>query len=132
MLQVEDDSNSGQLLIDGQRHDYEQLAAVARQVVSSGVEQTVAVESVGATHLSEIVVRRRTRPNRVSLDEGRVVFALAPEIAHCFLSFLQFPDHVDLPEAPMRYHHHYDAFADDGMFVAPDSLSVVFGLRTDA
>ncbi len=131
MLQVEYDPKSGELLFDGHREDYRCLLDVVRQVVATGAEQIVSIVSSSSSSIAEIVVRRRSRPNRVSIEGGRVVIEIAPEIAESFLSFLQFPDDADLPEPPMRCHHHYDAFADDETYVAADSASVVFALTGD-
>jgi hypothetical protein len=45
------------------------------------------------------------------------------------LSNVEFPADADLPDPPMQYHHHYEAWAGHCTYIAPDSLPVVFGLE---
>jgi len=120
-----------ELLVDGHRKDYEQLRDIVRQALTSRSEVELPVQSTGDTAVSHFVVRSSTPPNRVSYEPGRIVFSVAPSLQEQFLSFLEFPADADLPDTPVRYHHHYDGLADDGTYVAPDSLPVVFGLERD-
>jgi len=48
--------------------------------------------------------------------------AQPPTLQRQFLSFIEFPKDGDLPDSPIRNHHHFGADADDGNYVEPDSL----------
>ena len=122
-------SSQRELLVDGRRQDYDQFAAAVRQALASAGHIPLPVASAGDTQVSRFVVRAGTPPNRVSSEGGDVVFSLAPSLERQFLSFIQFPPDSELPDSPIQYHHHYDAVADDGTHVAPDSLPVVFTLE---
>lgn len=128
MLRAAYHNTQRELLVDGRREDYARLAESTRQVIDSGVEMELAVQSAGTTPISHFVVRPGAPPNRVSVESGRVVFSIAPSLQREFLSFIEFPGEGDLPDTPIQYHHHFDGFADDG-YVAADSLPVVFSLR---
>jgi hypothetical protein len=118
-----------ELLVDGHRDDYEQLRDTVRRALTSRDEVALPVQSTGDTAVSHFVVRSSTPPNRVSYERGRVVFSVAPSLQEQFLPFVEFPADADLPDSPIQYHHHYDGLADNGTYVAPDSLPVVFGLE---
>jgi hypothetical protein len=117
------------LLVDGHRRDYEEFVAAVRQALVSAERVPVSVESTGDTPISRFVVRAGTPPNRVSFEGGDVVFSVAPSLERQFVSFVRFPPDSELPDSPIPYHHHYDGLADDGSFVARDSLPVVFTLK---
>jgi hypothetical protein len=128
MLRAAYHSAQRELLVDGRREDYAHLSETARQAIDSGVEAELPVLNTGPTAISHFVVRRGTPPNRVSVENGRVVFSVAPDMQRQFLSFIEFPADADLPGSPIQYHHHFDGIAGDGS-VAADSLPVVFGLQ---
>ncbi len=115
--------------MEGHREDYELLRDTVRQALTARSEFALPVQSTGDTAVSHFVVRSSTPPNRVSFEQGRVVFSVAPSLQEQFLSFVEFPADADLPDSPVQYHHHYDGLADDGTYVAPDSLPIVFGLE---
>ena len=118
-----------ELLVNGYREDYEQLRDTVRRAVTSHSEIVLPVQSTGETAVSHFVVRSSAPPNRVAYERGRVVFSVAPSLQDQFLSFVDFPADADLPDSSVQYHHHYDGSDDDGIYVAPDSLPVVFGLE---
>ena len=122
-------SSQRELLVDGRRRDYEQFAAAVRQAIGSAGNIPLSVKSTGDTQVSRFIVRSGMPPNRVTYEGSDVVFSIAPSLEKQFLSFIQFPPDSELPGSPVQYHHHYDGVADDGTFVAPDSLPVVFGLE---
>jgi hypothetical protein len=122
-------SSSRELLMNGSRQDYAQLAASVRQALASAAAVSLPILSTGDHRLTSLVVRSGMPPNRVTHEGTDVVFSIAPALEKQFLSFIQFPADSELPDSPVRYHHHYDGIADDGTFVAADSLPVVFGLE---
>jgi hypothetical protein len=126
MLRAAYHSEQRALLVDGRREDYARFSESTRQAIASGIETELPVQSTGPTALSHFVVRRGIPPNRVSVEDRRVVFSIAPDLQRQFLSFIEFP--ADLPDSPIQYHHHFDGIANDG-YVAADSLPVVFGLQ---
>jgi hypothetical protein len=117
------------LLVNGRREDYEQLRDAVRRAMTPRSEVAFPVQSTGDTAVSHFVVRNGAPPNRVTYEQGRIVFSVAPGLQEQFLSFVDFPADADLPDSPLQYHHHYDGLADDGTHVAPDSLPVVFSLE---
>ncbi|HEY4262368.1 MAG TPA: hypothetical protein VGM98_19560 [Schlesneria sp.] len=129
MLQAAYHDAQRELLVDGQREDYEHFRDAVSRSLASGSEVVLPVQSTGNTAVSHIVVRSSTPPNRVSYERGRVVFAISPDLQEQFLSFVTFPADADMPDSPIQYHHHYEGLADDGTYVASDSLPVVFGLE---
>ena len=129
MLRVAYHEAQRELLVTGRREDYQQLCDAVRQALASHAEVALPVHSTGHTTVSHFVVRSSTPPNRVSYERGRVVFSVAQSLQEQFLSFIEFPADADLPDSPIQYHHHYDGLADDGTYVAPDSLPVVFALE---
>lgn len=129
MLQVVYHDTQSELLVDGNREDYEQLRNAVRQVLASHSEIALPVLSTGDSAVSHFVVRSSPPPNRVSYERGRVVFSVASSLQEQFLSFVTFPAEADLPDSPIQCHHHYDGSSDDGTYVAQDSLPVVFGLK---
>lgn len=129
MLRAAYHDAQGELLVDGHREDYEQLRDTVCLALTSRSEVTLPVQNTGDTAISHFVVRSSTPPNRISYERGRVVFSVAPSLQEQFLSFIEFPADTDLPDSPVQYHHHYDGLADGGTYVAPDSLSVIFGLE---
>ena len=118
-----------QLLVDGHREDYEKFRAAVHQALTSRSEITLPVHSTGDTPVSHFVVRVGSSPNRVCYDGGRVIFFVAPSLQQQFLSHIEFPADAELPPSSIRYHHHYDGLGDDGTYIAPDSLPVVFALE---
>ena len=129
MLRVAYYDSQRELLVAGCRDDYEHLCDVVRQSLVSGSELAISVRSTGETLITHLMVRRSTPPNRVSYQRGLIVLEIAPSLQDEFLSFVEFPSDADLPDSPIQYHHHYDGFADDGNYVALDSLPVVFSLE---
>ena len=129
MLRVAYHEAQRELLVNGRREDYEQFRDAVCQALASRSEVPLPVQSTGNTAVSHFVVRSSPPPNRVSYERGRVVFSIAPSLQEQFLSFVTFPADADLSDSPVQYHHHYDGLADDGIYVAPDSLPVVFGLE---
>jgi hypothetical protein len=129
MLQAAYYDAERQLLVDGNREDYERFRDTVCQALTSCAEVALAVQSTGDTAVSHFVVRSGEPPNRVSHERGRVVFSIAPGLQEQFLSFVEFPADADLPDSPIQYHHHYEARADNDRYVAPDSLPVIFGLE---
>jgi hypothetical protein len=127
MLRVAYHDTQQELLVNRSREDYEEFCETVRQVLASSNESAKAVYSIGPIHVNQIVVRSGFPPNRVSYEPGCVVFSIAPSLQAQFLSFIQFPS--DLPQSPIPYHHHFDGVADNGTYVASDSLPVVFGLQ---
>jgi hypothetical protein len=128
MLRAAYHSAQRELLVDGRREDYARLSESTRQAIDSGVETELPVQSTGTTPISHFVVRPGAPPNRVSVENGRVAFSIAPSLQLQFLSFIEFPGDGDLPDTAIQYHHHFDGLADDG-YVAADSLPVVFSLQ---
>jgi hypothetical protein len=129
MLRVSYYGKQKELLVDGHRDDYEEFRDAVRRALISRSEITLPFQSTGDTSVSQFVVRSGMPPNRVSYEEGRIIFSVAPSLQVQFLSFIEFPADADLPNSPIQYHHHYDGLADDGTYVAPDSLPVVFALE---
>jgi hypothetical protein len=117
-----------ELLVYGRREDYAELAATVRHVLSSDVHEEISVVSTGTQRVDSFVIRRGPPPNRVGFQDGRIVISIAPSLEMQFLSFIQFPEENELPKSPVGYHHHYED-VNDGKYVAPDSLPVVFGLE---
>lgn len=126
MFQACYDDKQMQLLIEGSRQDYMQLSLCVQQAIESRREVVIPVQTTGPTAVSHFIVRAGASPNRVSFENGRIAFSIAPELQPQFLSFIEFPENVS-----SGYHHHYDALGDDGTYVALDSLAVVFGLSKD-
>lgn len=122
-------SSQRELLVDGHRQDYEQFAAGIRQAVASAGDIALPVQSTGDTQVSRFVIRACAPPNRVEYENGEVVFSVAPSLEKQFLSFIEFSPDSELPDSPISYHHHYNGMADDGSYVAPDSLPVIFTLE---
>src|SRR5262245_10077345 len=110
MLEVVCHVARGELLVDGHRRDYDELVACTRQLFASPnhSEASLEVASRGETLVKRLVVRKGEIPNRTFCESGDVVLTVAPKLLHCFLSYLQFPSDEDLPNSPIRYHHHYD------------------------
>jgi hypothetical protein len=129
MLRVGYFSSQQELLVAGPRPAYEQFAAAVREAVSGAGPVALRVQSTGDGQVSRFVIRTGAAPNRVSYKDGEVVFSVAPSLERQFLSFIQFPPDSELPASPVQYHHHYDGVADDGTYVAADSLPVVFTLE---
>jgi hypothetical protein len=88
---------------------------------------SVSAESHGPIRIERFTVQLGTGPNRVSAQNGEIIFSISPDLQEQFISFIYFP-----ADAPVGYHHHYDNLGDDdGKYVARDSLPVIFGLLQD-
>jgi len=116
--------------VDGSRDDYANLSDAVRQVLTSGSEEALPVQSAGQTNISCLVVRQGPPPNRVSCERDCIVFRVAPNLQEQFLSQIRLPSDAHLLRLSIRrgYHHHFD-HAGDERYIAPDSLPVVFGLE---
>jgi hypothetical protein len=125
------------LLVDGPRQDYDQLAALIEQFVSSQEQQAllVPVISTGEAQISKFVFRKHTGPNRVSYEPGQITYSIAAHLLEQFLSRIQFPADEHLPVSvklgQLRYHHHYEYIEEFDPYIASDSLPVVFSLISE-
>src|SRR5262249_2376665 len=122
--------NASELLIDGDRAEFERLASLARDLFtdSDRLESSLNVESVGDVPIQRIVIRKGPPPNRVHYEPGVAIFSVSPTLLRPFISYIEFPQDSELPNSPIQYHHHYDGIGNEG-FVAADSIPVVFALK---
>lgn len=120
-----------ELLIDGDRQDYEQLVLRVRDLFAMEDKSKVlelAVTSTGEAPVTHIVVRKGNPPNCVSYESEKAVFAIAPALLKQFLSFLDFSGIDEMQNRPVHPHYHFDYIGQDD-YITPDSIPVVFALK---